>query len=239
MNKIFWGGLLISAALHLAAALWFYLKAPEFWQSTRPQAMAPLSVKLTTAVVISEEPAAPIEPQQDAVGTEKVAEPINTETRAESPPNEASATPKQPTTAIELIEPAPIGEVEKLDLSASRFSVSELNLSGSEQTAADYGSSSQGAYSGVFDPRLRSKLQASAQNRNRGEPDSFEIMNNKKLGNGSERVSFGDACFEVTDAIGGGTNEKQVFRTNCLGKRDLSERMMDNVNRSLEDKDEL
>lgn len=240
MNKLFLGGLLISTALHLAVALWFYLQAPELWESMSLKSSTPLSVKLTTSVAIAKQPSAPLEPSEISTKVEQMVELVEAETRVGSPSDEVALAPSEAPSAVEIVEPGPVAKIEPkaetLDLSASRFSVSEFNLSASQEANAKAGGSSQTSFSGVFDPRLRQRLQAGVQNQTTAEPDSFEIMNNRSLSNGSERVSFGEACFEITDAIGGGTNEKQVFRTNCLGNLTLSERIMENVKQRLKEK---
>lgn len=244
LNKIFWNGLLISVALHMVAALWIYITAPELWQSISPEGASPLAVKLSKSfqtssfekVPLPEELPTPVEQVEPSEASAE-AEPVEVE-RTEPPPNEIVT---EPLPAIEIPEAATAKktepQAETLDLSASRFSVNELDLPASQEANTDAQSANQGSFGGVFDTRLRRKLQASALSRTPAESDSFEIMNNSQFGDSSERVSFGDACFEVAEAIGGGTDEKQVFRTNCLGKRDLSERMMDNVNRRLKDKE--
>ncbi len=238
LNKIFWGGLLISLALHLVAALWIYINAPELWQSISAERASPLAVKLSSSfqkALVPEELPTPVE-QVELSEPSVEAEPVETES-TKPLPNEVVT---EPLPAIEMPEPAVAKKTEPLaetlDLSASRFSVSKHDSPASQDTNADAQSANQESFGGVFDPRLRRKLQASALNQTQVEPDSFEIMNNKQFGDGSERVSFGDACFEITDAIGGGTDEKQVFRTNCFGKQDLSERMMENVKRRLREK---
>lgn len=239
LNKIFWGGLLISVALHLLAALWIYINAPELRQSISAQRASPLAVKLSSSfqkTPVPEELPPPVEQVEPSEASAE-AEPVV----AESTEPSSNEIVPEPLSVVEMAEPAAASktepQAETLDLSASRFSVSKHHLPASQGTSADAESANQGSFSGVFDPRLRRKLQASALNQTQVEPDSFEIMNNKQFGDGSERVSFGDACFEITEAIGGATDEKQVFRTNCLGKQGLSERMMENVKRRLKEKD--
>lgn len=245
LNKIFWGGLLISVALHLVAALWIYIKAPELWQSITSERASPLAVKLNNSfqtrssekVPRPEQLPTPVdqaEPSEDSAE----AEPVEAE-RTEPLPNEVVT---EPLPVIEMAEPAApkktAPQAEAIDMSASSFSLGKQDVPASQERNISADNANQGSFSGVFDPSLRRKLQASALHQTHAEPDSFEVMNNKQVGDGSERVSFGDACFEITDAIGGGTDEKQVFRTNCLGDRDLSDRMMENVNRRIKERDE-
>lgn len=222
--------------LHGAALAWVGFKFPGLSRMVKIEPAPALRVKLNhhDAVVTLEKPTTPasVPFRENSPGQQDSREPVGPASgggwgfdmeRALS----SESGPALSETLGTSSRRSPNSEPEALDMSASHYAVQELDLPESNLEPIP----NRGA--DVFDPQVRQRLQASRRNRRAVQPDLFQEVNNRTLTGGSQMASFGDACFEITDATGGRSSEKMWLRTQCLGKT-LSERMLDNVEKVLE-----
>lgn len=240
-DRVILWAVVLSLLLHGAVLAWVGINFPGLSRMVSVASPPPLRVKLNHqgfAATQKETTRAPVSESS----TDKVSPVVRRDSPNTGPPARQSGWGLDMEQALDT-EPLPTGpgltdtvynnlpnpEPEEPDLTSSGYAIQELDLS-QDRPGSMQG---RGAFADVLDPQVRRRLQLSGQNRIPAQPDLFQQVNNRTLSGGSQMMSFGDACFEVADAIGGRSREKMWLRTRCLGKT-LSERMLDNVEKALE-----
>lgn len=87
-------------------------------------------------------------------------------------------------------------------------------------------------FGGVFDPVLRNKLKQSG---NRKRDSSFSENNNYISNDGTQYIAVGDNCLSLNEGIARRPKEQMWYREKCVGEKDVSKTMIDNINKKMED----